>query len=239
MDDTWYEDSMQSREDALVQRFGPFSPAGQVIKPQDEGWDLTIPGFAFLRFPPTETRPFWLYVTHGLTQPIEAEDFEAGKSGGQSGFGVEFALATSTEEAWPFTMLEALSSYTLSEGNPVLPSHRIPSSDLMENAPGGHLLALESPGYDTSFTTVSGEFHIVHLVGVTGAEVAEAKQLEGAEGSKALECALHQLGVGCITDRKRECLTLHPKFESTWQVCKGELPGKLVAERKKPFWKIW
>ena len=241
MADTWYEDSMQSREDALIERFGPFSPAGRVFKPQDASWDIKLPGFAFLRFPPTDTRSFWLYVTHGLAQPLNAEDFKEGKAGrlSDSGFGVEFALATSVEKAWPFRMLEALSSYAVSSRKPVLPYHRIPSGDLMENAPGGHLLALEGPGYATGVDTLSGKFHIVHLVGITGAEAARAKQLEGVEGSKILECVLHRLGVGCITDRGRACLTQNSEFESTWRACAGEPPEEPTGDRKKPFWKIW
>lgn len=239
MADTWYEDSMQSREDALIERFGPFSPAGQVFRPQNVSWDMEIPGFAFLRFPPTDTRSFWLYVTHGLAQPLNAEEFKEGKAGGLSGFGVEFALATSAEEAWPFTMLEALSSYALSGSKPVLPLHRIPSCDLMENAAGGHLLALEAPGYATAIDTLSGNFHIVHLVGITGAEAVRAKQLEGVEGSKILECVLHRLGVGCVTDRKRACLTQLSDFDSTWRACAGEPPEEPTGEKKKPFWKVW
>ncbi|MBI1889414.1 MAG: suppressor of fused domain protein [Burkholderiales bacterium] len=238
MNTTWYEDAMQSREVALIARFGPYSPEDKVFKPQNQALETAIPGFAFLRFPPSEGRPFWLYITHGLSQPSEPEESEKRDQERLSGFGIEFALATRVEEAWPFTMLEALTSYALQGIKPVLPWDRVPSSDLMENAPGGHLLALQAPGYDTQIITATGKFHIVHLVGVTSAEVTKAKLRPGVEGSKALECVLHRLNVGCVTDRKRECLTDSMEFEAAWVAC-NEQPALINDEKKKPFWKIW
>ena len=74
--DTWYEAAMESRENEFARRFGPTSPPDQVIKSGDETWEMTIPGFAFLCYPPTEKRKNWLYVTHGLSLPAEFADFQ-------------------------------------------------------------------------------------------------------------------------------------------------------------------
>lgn len=236
--DTWYEVCMKSRADALTDRFGPTSPPDQVFKPQDEQWEMRIPGFAFLRYAPSKGRGFWLYITHGLAQPCDMKSYQDGLEDELSGFGVEFAFATATEEAWPFSLLEMLAEYALQGTKPILPLDRIPSTDLMEESLGGHLLALQDPGYYTEIETCSGAFHIVHLTGVTSREIASAKKCEGAIGSAILEAVLHQTGLGCVTARSRPCLTDRADFSDIWQTCKDDImpPG---SNRKKPFWKLW
>ena len=238
LSENWYEACMKSREDALFEHFGPTAPVDRVVKPQDEIWEMTIAGFAFLRYPPCEGRAFWLYVTHGLSQPCSAEEVRASTAEGLSGLGVEFAFATSLEEAWPFTLLEMLASYALLGTKPVLPLDRIPAGDLMIEAPGAHLLAMEKPGYDIEVQTHSIGFSLVHLVGATAAESAKAKEYEGALGSVILEAVLHECGIGGITDRNRECVTARTDFEEVWRACEARfLPN--VPGKKKPFWKIW
>ena len=227
--ESWYEESMASRERALATRFGPTSPPDQVFKPDDQNWEMTIPGFAFLRYPPSSDRAFWLYLTHGLAQPAELEDFQRGFDGDLSGFGVEFALSTPEEEAWPFRMLEVLASYSLSGSQPVLPGDRIPSSDLMEEARGGNLLALHDPGYPSEVGTLSGTFHIIHLVGAT-AEIKKAKDYLGDVGSRILELVLREFGVGCVTDRKRPCLTARRDFERVWKRCEAQVGAEEAGE---------
>lgn len=215
-EENWYEAVMESREDALRERFGPTAPPDMVIKSEDESWEMTIPGFAFLRYPPTALRPYWLHVTHGLSQPQSYEDACYPNATGLSGFGIEFAIATPGEENWPIQLLDSLSSYAMSGQRPVLPLDRIPSSDLMEEAPGGAVLMMADPGYDNKITILSGEFRITHMVGITAAEYRRAKGYPGLIGSKILEGVLRELGVGCVTDRKRPCLTRRPEFAEAW-----------------------
>ena len=218
----WYEESMRSREEAWATRFGPSSPPDQVFKPRNEQMEFTVPGFAFLRFPPGEGRDFWLYVTHGLAQPATFADFTEGFNGDLSGNGVEFAFATKEEEAWPLTMLERLSSYALSGTKPISPLDRIPASDLMEEKRGGHILVLSEPGYNNEIHSLSGTFFLFHMVGVTADEIAKAKEYEGAVGSKILELALRECGIGCVTDRGRNSITTRPNFASVWEACEKQ-----------------
>lgn len=218
---------MLSREKVLAEQFGTTSPSDVVFKPASEHLDLAIPGFAFLRYPPSDRHPFWLYVTHGLSQPMEANDLEA--SGGLSGFGVEFALATSAEESWPLRMLESVTSYTLTAEKLILPLHRIPAGDLMEEAPGGHLLAVEDPGYKTQFHSISGTFHIVHLVGVTASEIHKAKSHAGTVGSAILECALRKFGLVCVTDRQRLSIVGRTGFDAIWVDCETAISSRMKA----------
>jgi hypothetical protein len=187
-----------------------------VFKPADENLELTVPGFAFLRYPPAVNRPFWLYLTHGLAQPAQFEDFCEGFGGEGSGYGVEFALATAAEETWPFPMLELLAKYLLGSSRPVLPGDRIPASDLMEEARGGALMALPTPVF-AEFKTLSGNFDVIQLVGITAGELKKAKTYPGHVGSRILELVLRDIGIGGITDRKRACTTRSPNFDQIWQ----------------------
>lgn len=221
--DSWYEEAMASREQAFRKVFGPSSPVDQVFKPAEEDFDLIVPGFAFLRFPPSKGRAFWLYVTHGLAQPAEFEDFCEGFNGGGSGYGIEFALATAEEEAWPFTLLELLARYLLSNSRPILPGDRIPSSDLMEEAPGGGLMALPTRSFP-EFKTLTGTFDVIHFVGATAGEIKMAKTYPGHKGSWILELVLRHFGTDGVTDRKRACTTKSPDFARIWRECEARTP---------------
>ena len=197
-----------------------------MFKPADQNFELTVPGFAFLRYPPAAERPFWLYVTHGLAQPAEFEAFCEGFAGEGSGYGVEFALATAVEETWPFPMLELLANYVLGSLKPVIPGNRIPASDLMEEARGGGLMALPTPAF-TEFKTLSGTFDVVQLVGITTGELKKAKTHPNRVGSQILELVLRKIGVSGITDRKRACATRSSDFERIWQ------EKRLIVEPEK------
>lgn len=232
--ETWYEDSMASREDQFEKLFGPTSPPNQVFKPRDKAWDLTIPGFAFLRHPPTADRPYWLYLTHGLAQPMDFESFKTGYRGGVSGRGMEFALATIEDEAWPFTMLELLTSYSLKGAKTIQPLDRVPASDLMKG-PGGHLLAMSDPGYRTEMRTLSGTFDVIHMVGITAAEYQKAKGFPGRIGSHILELALHEFGVGGVTNRNRSSITELANFESVWNECRARVTQQGAGGSEGPF----
>lgn len=214
--ETWYESAMASREQELASVFGPSSPANQVFKPADQNLELKVPGFAFLRYPPAANRPFWLYVTHGMAQPAEFSDFCDGFAGEGSGFGIEFILATTAEETWPFSILEMLTNYVLSSFKPIFPGDRIPASDLMEGAPGGGLMVLPTPSFP-NIKTLSGTFRFVQLVGITAGELRKAKSHPGRVGSQILELVLQDFGVGVLTDRKRACTTRNPDFDRIWQ----------------------
>ena len=187
--ETWYEDAMASREQALATVLGLNSPPNQVFKPADQNFELTVPGFAFLRYPPAAERPFWLYVTHGLAQPAEFEAFSEGFAGEGSGYGVEFALATAVEETWPFPMLELLANYVLGSLKPVFPGDRIPASDLMEEARGGGLMALPTPAF-TEFKTLSGTFDLVDRCSsiLTPSPLGERAGVRGKASTRLRQC---------------------------------------------------
>jgi hypothetical protein len=62
-----------------------------------------------------------------------------------------------------------------------------------------------------------GRCDLVHLVGVTEPEIRRALTLgKGTAGSIVLCRVLEEMGVGCVSDPNRACLTTHREFEETW-----------------------
>ena len=207
----WYEDAMQAREEALAEAFGPTSPPDQVIMPTDASLRELSPGFALLRFAPNEQQSFWLYVTHGVSQPQREEDAHK-----DADLGSEFAIAAPDDAPWPVAMLSVLASYAMNSGRPIRVHDRLPASDLMQDSPGGALLVLADPGLPTEFSTRRGSFELRVTLGVTAQEAQRARKMPGRDGSAVLEAVLADLEAGCVTDRDRADLTRTPAFKRAW-----------------------
>jgi hypothetical protein len=79
-----------------------------------------------------------------------------------------------------------------------------------------HLLGVESTEYATRIALPAGLCLLVHLVGVTGAEIERARALPDTLGSAVLGDVLGELGVGNVTDPSRPCATQDPRFERAW-----------------------
>src|SRR5215510_14396670 len=94
----FWERTWKEREDEVRRRFGPTEPPGWVT---GYSWpDIRLPGACGLTFPPVNDisdqrgawhlRHDWLYLSLGLTQPLDREQVtrerEAGKSYSSHGF---------------------------------------------------------------------------------------------------------------------------------------------------------
>jgi hypothetical protein len=77
-------------------------------------------------------------------------------------------------------------------------------------------MALPTPVF-AEFKTLSGNFDVIQLVGITAGELKKAKTYPGHVGSRILELVLRDIGIGGITDRKRACTTRSPNFDQIWQ----------------------
>ena len=87
----------------------------------------------------------------------------------------------------------------------------------MADGPGGGFLVLAKPGHATRFETTRGTFELLTVVGATAGELAAARELPGRTGSAVLEAVLHASGIGCVTDRKRTCLTKTTGYRQAWR----------------------
>ncbi len=215
-----YEDRfaahMAARELWFRSLFGDTDPPQTILSPGDAQLTVHWPGGGILRFAPRDERAHWLCATSGLSQPLNDDEFEPGDA---SGWGVEWALTTRDAADWAPQLLVRLVKYLLfhERSRVIAPGDRVPCGPIAPGAPLDHLIAARSATYDPDVTLPAGPCMLVHLVGVTAAEVALARSLgPGPLGSLVLLEALQRAGVGLLTDPARPCLTTSPDVPLLW-----------------------
>lgn len=107
----FWERTWREREEEVRRRFGRTEPPDHVIS---FSWkEIRIPGACALVFPPVEEigdprgawqrRADWLYLTLGLTQPLDEEQLEREREAGKqySSYGFELGILTQQRADWP------------------------------------------------------------------------------------------------------------------------------------------
>jgi hypothetical protein len=226
-EERWYAAHMKAREDALLYVFGETEPPGQILSPADPQLTVNWPGGGVYQYPPAEGRPSWHYVTHGLSQPFSEEEGSAGLETPEaiSGIGVELVISTSEPTIWAPNVLldlvrylyftEGATGFTAGERIPYTGFEALGTPDLP--CPLTHLLAITSPEYPALLRLPGGFCTLLHLVGVTEAEVLRARNsARDGLGSFILANVMIELGIGLVTHPDRECATEHPLFDEVW-----------------------
>lgn len=199
------EDAWEEREDIVYKKLFKDIP-DSVYSPEDPS-DVVIGGdllmlacWGVYEIPPSEDRDYWVYLTTGLSNPLEDTVEEI------SGFGCELMIRLPKKSPWAINLLFNLMGYVLTTEKPFEQGHRMP---------------LNSPiqaGSDTALNTIlfwapedmqgslelkSGEFQLLDLIGITEDEFQFAK----ANSSEALISKLKQLPNFPVTDVERSsCL---------------------------------
>ena len=229
-----------ARYNALRFIFGETYPEDSVLETKDPDLLFNWIGGCVVCFPPQANRKSWYYVTHGLAQPFGEDDYmpailadyldyrDMNDEEALSGWGIELVVSTRDFYDWVPELLLSLVRYLLfAEGSQIiLPGHRLPLGSSIDSAaePGlNHLLAVTNPEYPSTIRLPGGLCSLIHLIGVTEAEVKHARTLEGGRGSLVLQRVLEKLGVGCLTDPDRSCVTTHPQFEQAWQEAESKV----------------
>ena len=118
----WWEKSFKEREELLRERLGQTDPLGYVNSFSWNDPNLIIPGACALCFPPQSVdRHHWLYLGHGLTQPLEPQPPIPGR---WSGYGCEFGILTRDTSPW------AVDLRTHTPSRPSSASHRLPGGSV-------------------------------------------------------------------------------------------------------------
>lgn len=222
---------MEARWNALRYIFGKTYPEDGVWTPQDPELLWNWVGGAFVCFPPRRKRNNWDFVTHGLSQPMEddlAQDALNREEDLISGLGIELVISTRDFCNWAPDVLANIVKYLLfyEDSRVILPGDRLPCNGpivLGTDTLITYLLAVTSPEYPSEIRLPGGLCSLVHLVGVTEPEIKRAQRKEGVEGSLVLQHVLQKLGVGCLTDPERSCLTMNPQFEQAWSEAEHDL----------------
>jgi len=225
----WWEKTFKEREELLRERFGETEPPGWVMP---FSWnDLIVPGACSLCFKPsTPERPHWLYLSHGLTQPLEPEPPVQGR---WSGYGCEFGILTNAESFWTIDALYQLIAYVKSKEASIGIGHRVPIAFFDKHSEGvvrpelgmvqedgltplGMMRALLFWPYmdqPKPFWTTTGYFDILVGVTITHEEWEMAKETS----STHVLYLLTRAGVGQVSDLGRTTITDDSRWSNEWE----------------------
>jgi hypothetical protein len=254
LDRAWWERTWIEREDAMWQAFGPSYPPGaregDVLSfPSSE---VPLPSACCYVFPPNrghrqadrESREYWLYATHGLTQWPNRKVMNAARTANStaSGGGVEFGIISDDESPWAPGLLARIMKIEHSSrttgARPFERGDRIPfyfeslepgrtnwvigGLDAPDSTPADRTRALIFWPYLSryaTFTTETGTFELRIVTMVTAAEWAMAQETSSCHVLLMLGWA----GIGQHCRPGRPCITELPGWEEQWAVI-GQMP---------------
>jgi hypothetical protein len=237
----FWERIWKEREDEVCRRFGPTDPPNWV---HSFSWnDLRLPGGCALVFPPVEKgndprgawheRNHWLYLTLGLTQPLNQQQMQKDRDAGRqySSYGFELGILTDEKCDWPTQALYLFATH-VTEGVQLKWGDRFgfglrktDAGDLAPFAgratslglqPASELRAMLFWPYllkDSSFVTSTGKAMIFVATGITEDEWALAKATTTAH----LLLLLCHAGIGQRTIPERQSVLSELQWRQEWR----------------------
>lgn len=155
-----------------------------------------------LTYEPNEIRPYWMYVTAGLSNPW----FGGGDQNDVSGFGLELVVKTKEKARWPVRLLRRLAYYILSYTGTLHPGVMLTlDTPLLSKRQRGLDSVLiwyldETP--DCVYHLPSGAFGIFLVLGIAESESEFVRSSE-KYGCWCMQQVLRNTGHAQITDPDR------------------------------------
>ncbi|MEX2216335.1 MAG: hypothetical protein WD768_19645 [Phycisphaeraceae bacterium] len=239
-DRIWWEQRWKERSDTIRDAFGETIPPGMVTSFSFDEPDLIVPGACAMTFAPTESRPFYLHMTQGITQPLKrGSEYSATKW--------EFGVYTHDNINWPKQFLYDLVTCWSEMKGRIEVGHAFPVSFFKDShgeldcavtdlndftdlvGPMRYLYLWPSLLDRVLLQTSVGDFYIMAATLATMGEVELADELTPPH----LLLLLARLGLGQVSNPHRCCATDHPKFEQTWCQVKALHHDDAVRELNK------
>jgi hypothetical protein len=187
-----FERAWKEREETVYTSLFNQLPSG-IFSPQHPD-DVAIGGSQLIascagvfEIPPTSQKPYWTYLSSGLSNPLE-ETPQA-----FSGYGIELMIQLENQSDWPIHLMFNLMGYIFETGNFFQSGHRMPCNGPMcaddPNCQLTTLLFWEPADLPATFTLESGEVELLDIQGITDAEYEFAQH----QGSAALYDLLKKL----------------------------------------------
>ncbi len=237
---TFWERTWEERGEVLKRAYGDTSPPDTVIS---FSWRdrIRCPGACALPLPPVDAsrdplrhrRDDWLYLTMGLSQPLDQREVDAAREAGSpySSRGFELGFLVPDQCGWPAEVLQGLMTL-ITDDVPIQWGTHFPfgftrrdSGELAgfggraedaSVAPCGPIRALLFWRYlipDWELSTSTGEFIILIGTGIT----AEEWQHSRATTAAHLMLLLCRAGIGQRTIADRECLFEIARWQDEWR----------------------
>lgn len=249
----FWERTWRERGEAIELAFGETSPPKTVFS---FSWTdrIRCPGACALRFPPIRPstdphrhgRADWLYMTMGLSQPLDREQVMCERDSGRSysAYGIEFALVVPEACSWAPIALKNFIEYQ-TDGEDIKWGDRFPfgfcrtsNGELGVYTGNADLAGIESVGIiravlfwpflfpDSVFHTSTGKFLVLVATGITKQEWQLAKDFTTAH----VLLLLCRSGVAQRTIADRPCLMSDPRWRREWSAIEQMAPKDCVAE---------
>ena len=167
--------------------------------------------YGVFEFAPIESRPSWLYVTSGHSNPWE-QPADGYDPNGESGAGAEFTFATTEAGDWAIRTLQAMLAFDLllwadrfPEKEYIGVNDRVPLRAPLNGDPScvlRNLVMTEAEGIPGEFQLPSGRVLLAGFTAISDDELLQAKQ----NGSPALIDRLRAAGFHPVNDPRRRSL---------------------------------
>ena len=167
-----------------------------------ENLDLSNQELAIFTYEPDPLRPYWTYLTAGLSTPwLQDEAQEV------SGFGLEIMIKSPNEAEWPAQILRTMAYYIFNHMGTLSPSKRLTlnssivagSESLVRNI----LIWYADEAPDCWYQLPSGGFGIFTAIGITDKEMRLTESMHEEYGTWCMLQILRRLGINQITDPDR------------------------------------
>jgi hypothetical protein len=239
---TWVEHG-----DVLKRAYGYTSPPETVIS---FSWPdrPRCPGACALALPPVESsrdplrhrRDDWLYLTMGLSQPLDRKQVKAEREDGRSysAYGIELGFVVPNQCDWPADALHGFMTH-ITDGVDIKWGDRFAFgfTELPDGRLGGFTGNPEQVGVpavgniravlfwrylfpDWEFVTSTGKFMVLIATGITDHEWQAAKETTTVH----LQLLLCLSGIGQRTIVERRCLFASSRWQEEWDRIKGWAP---------------
>jgi hypothetical protein len=165
---------------------------------------------AILGYGPDPLRPYWTYLTAGLSTPWVQDKPEE-----VSAFGCELMIKSPTEASWPAQILRSMAFYIFNHVGTLSPGVRIGLNSPIIAGGDSQLRNLliwyadEAP--DCWYILPSGGFGIFTAIGITDDELKYAESID-EYGTWCVQQLLRQTGSGQVTDPGRSSVMDHPSI---------------------------
>jgi len=187
----------KSQKDGKSARHAEFN-----VELKNSNLDLSNQQLAIFTYEPDPLRPYWTYITAGLSTPwLQDEELEI------SGFGLELMIKSPSEADWPAQILRTMAYYIFNHMGTLSPSKRLALNSSII-AGGESLLrnvliwyADEAP--DCWYQLPSGGFGIFAAIGITDEEMRLTESMHEEYGTWCMLQILRRLGIDQITDPTR------------------------------------
>jgi hypothetical protein len=170
--------------------------------------DPTEQHLAVLAYGPDPFRPYWTYVTAGISSPwVQSAPADS------SGFGLEFVIKSPIDHPFAPQLLRTLAFYIFNHAGVISPGVRIglngpivPGSEsLIRNA----IIWYVDEAPDAWYQLPSGGFGMFSVIGITEAEAKYAQSVE-KYGTWCIEQLLRRKGIGQVSDPHRGDMMSEP-----------------------------